>query len=444
MNRLLLAAIAACALTASALADPLESLFATPNLWATKQGDFMKVAQKLGYEWTSNAMDSARVAPRRGSNTSNGASGAKEGTLTAFGLPVIESVAHFDGEKLGSVTVVLYARGDVGDWTEQQFDGLVRSAADAISAATKTKFTLRGKDPTNAVHAEGLIWAAPEGRYLLEYSKTKALVTRNIPFRAEFVRLEVAAPEQKLSLLASATNLQRAKFSGLTHVKRDATSGDVWLADVPMVDQGEKGYCVVAATERVMRYYGDKVDENELAQVANTSTAGGTSTNAMLDALKKLSGRLKIHVQEVEKFDITEILALIAEYNRTAQKDHKPPLPDQGRMIDVGAMYRDMDTDVLREVRTKNKAKLHQFQSKVQRHVDAGIPLLWTVMLGKVPEPGIPQNAGGHMRLIIGYNTTKDEILFTDSWGAGHELKRMKAGDAWTMTTGALTIEPLN
>ena len=64
-------------------------------------------------------------------------------------------------------------------------------------------------------------------------------------------------------------------------------------------------------------------------------------------------------------------------------------------------------------------------------------------MLGKVPEPNIPQNAGGHMRLIIGYNTQKQEILFSDSWGAGHELKRMAAADAWTVTTGVATIEPL-
>ncbi|MEP6670362.1 MAG: C39 family peptidase [Chthoniobacter sp.] len=444
MNRLLFAAVAACAFTASALADPLESLFNTDNLWTMKKADFMKVAEKLGYEWTSSAMDSARVARPRAASSSGAAYSASGGGLTAFGLPAVESVARFDGDKLSTVTVVLYARGDVGDWTEAQFDGLVRSAADAISAATKTKFTVRGKDPTNAVHAEGLVWAAPGARYLLEYSKTKALVTRNIAFRAEFVRLEATAPEKKLSLLASAANLQRAKFSGLTHVKRDASSGDVWLADVPMVDQGEKGYCVVAATERVMRYYGDKVDENELAQVANTGTAGGTSTNAMVDALKKLSARLKVRVREVEKFDIKEILTLIAEYNRAAQKNHKPPLPDQGHMIDVGAMYRDMDTDVLREVRNKNKGDLHRFQRAVQSHIDDGVPLLWTVMLGKVPEPGIPQNAGGHMRLIIGYNNTKDEILFSDSWGAGHELKRMKAEDAWTMTTGTMSIEPLN
>jgi hypothetical protein len=63
-------------------------------------------------------------------------------------------------------------------------------------------------------------------------------------------------------------------------------------------------------------------------------------------------------------------------------------------------------------------------------------------MLGKVPESNITQNAGGHMRLIIGYNLKKDEILFSDSWGAGHELKRMSTADAWTITTGTMSVEP--
>src|SRR5207253_6911303 len=114
-----------------------------------------------------------------------------------------------------------------------------------------------------------------------------------------------------------------------------------------------------------------------------------------------------------------------------------------GHMIDVHAIYTTMDTDVLREARTKNESELNKFQREVQAHVDQGIPLLWSAMLGKVSEPGIPQNAGGHMRLIIGYNTKSSEILYSDSWGPGHELKRMPAADAWTITTGVNTIEPL-
>ena len=36
-------------------------------------------------------------------------------------------------------------------------------------------------------------------------------------------------------------------------MRRKAESGDVVIPDVPMVDQGQKGYCVVACAERLMR-----------------------------------------------------------------------------------------------------------------------------------------------------------------------------------------------
>ena len=417
------------AVGASAFAAPLDPLLAAENLWTLKQNDFMAAGAPLGYAWTSNAHDSARVA---------------NPDLTIFGQPVVESVARFAGDTLKEISVTLYGRGDAGELPEEKFDALVRNAADAISKATGVKLMVRGKDPTSAVKAEGLLWPTPKARYLLEYSKTKAVKTRDIPFRAEFVRLEITGPEKKLSLLASATNLQRAKFSGPQHVKKDMVTGDVWIGDVPMVDQGQKGYCVVASVERVMRYYGTAVDANELAQVANTESEGGTSGEAMLAALKKLGARLKVRVRDVQSGDsVKEILKLISEYNRAAKKAGVPEIPDPGHMINASAVYHAMQADVLREVRTKNKSDMSRFLRQIQTHIDQGVPLLWTVMLGFTNEPGIPQSAGGHMRLIIGYNTKKEEILFSDSWGAGHELKHMPAADAWTMTTGAMIIEPL-
>jgi hypothetical protein len=301
---------------------------------------------------------------------------------------------------------------------------------------------MRGRDPASAVKADGVIWVAENARYVLEFSKTKEVKTRGIPFRAEFVRLEISPPEKKQGLVAAALGSAKTKFSGVAHVKKDAASGDIWIGDVPMVDQGQKGYCVVASAERVMRYYGNAVDQQELAQVANTSSAGGTSFDAMFDALKKLSARLKVRVREVEKTDIKDILKMMADYNRAAKRASAPLIPEQGNMIDLGDVYSSMDTAVLKEIRTKNKSDLSRFQRSVQAHINEGTPLLWTVMLGKVPEKGIPQNAGGHMRLIIGYNTKSDEVLFTDSWGAGHELKRMPFADAWTITTGSMSIEP--
>ena len=40
------------------------------------------------------------------------------------------------------------------------------------------------------------------------------------------------------------------------------------------------------------------------------------------------------------------------------------------------------------------------------------------------------------MRMIIGYNDKTKAILFSDSWGAGHELKQMKMGMPTKRLTG--------
>lgn len=422
-----LSALGLLALVPSAFAKPIDSLLSADNLWAQKPDEIFAVAAKLDYEWTSNTHDSLRVAGK---------------DLTAYGLPAVESIARFKDGKLTEITVMLYARGDAGDLAKEKFDALVRTSAETLNKITNTKFTPRGKDPTNAVKADGLIWQTDQAHYLLEFSFTKEVKSRDIPFRAEFVRLEITPPEMGGDRVASVKSTSSTKISGAAHVKREAASGDVWLGDVPMVDQGQKGYCVVAATERVMRYYGVSVDQQELAQAANSSAQGGTSSDAMLDVLKKLSTRFKVRVREVEKSDIKQILGLITDYNRAAKRAAAAPIPEQGNMIDMGEVYRAMNVDILREVRTKNKSDLTRFQRAVQAHIDQGTPLLWTVMLGKVPEPHIPQNAGGHMRLIIGYNAKTAEILFSDSWGVGHELKRMSAADAWTITTGTMSIEP--
>ena len=423
----LLSAIVLYSISPIAFAAPIDFLFSSKSLWEYKPAEFFEVATKLGYEWTSIAQDSMRVA---GMGT------------TAYGLPVVESVCRFKEGKLTEILIMFYARGDAGDLAKEKFDRLVRVSAEAVNQATATKFTPRGKDPNNAVKADGLIWQTEKAQYLLEFSFTKEVKSRGIPFRAEFVRLEITPPVKSGGQFALIKSAPPSKFSGASHIKRDLATGDVWLGDVPMVDQGQKGYCVVAATERVMRYYGIAVDQQELAQAANSSADGGTSGDAMLSALKKLSNRLKVRVREVEKFDIKQILGLITEYNRAAKRVGTALVPDQGGMIDVNNVYRSMDVDVLRDVRNKNKSDLNRFLRDVASHVEEGTPLLWMVMLGKVPEPEIPQNAGGHMRLIIGYNSKTNEVLFSDSWGAGHELKRMSASDAWTITNGTICIEP--
>jgi len=295
------------------------------------------------------------------------------------------------------------------------------------------------------VKAYAFAWQTPASKFLLELSFTKEVKAPYSPFRAEFIRLQVTPAEKPKSFMeaALASDTPQAAFDGPSHVKKDG-SGDVRIETVPMVDQGQKGYCVVATAERVMRYYGVPVDENELAELANSSATAGTSNDAMFDSLKKLSQRLRVRVRTLENMDVPQILALINAYNQRARNGNRAPvIPDQGQMLDLQRIYTEMKPDILIEARTHNHADVDRFQQMVQDHIDQGIPVLWSVMLGIVPEANAPQGVGGHMRLIIGYNTETNEILYSDSWGPGHELKRMPAGNAWTITTALNTIEPL-
>ena len=104
-----------------------------------------------------------------------------------------------------------------------------------------------------------------------------------------------------------------------------------------------------------------------------------------------------------------------------------------------------MDEDIL--VKTKidyDKSGFKKFKQKVVETLDSGMPVLWGVMLGMVKEAKIPQKMGGHMRLIIGYNPKTEEMIYSDSWGKGHDFKKMSWEKAWAMTQMAYVFIPRN
>ncbi len=211
-----------------------------------------------------------------------------------------------------------------------------------------------------------------------------------------------------------------------------------------MVDQGEKGYCVVASVERIMRYYGAPVDQHELAQIANTDAALGTSTGAMLSSLRRLTGRLGIKVRSLHQWNARDFLKLVDDYNRATKRGKLAPELPLPYATNADAFFSQVKPDIYKEVRMKSAADFGRFQRDIQRSIDQGIPLLWSVRLGIVRESNTPQRIGGHMRIIVGYNQTTNEVLYSDSWGQGHEEKRMAMDDAWTITDGLSSLQPLS
>ena len=143
---------------------------------------------------------------------------------------------------------------------------------------------------------------------------------------------------------------------------------------------------------------------------------------------------------------IQDIEKEIEQYNRAAKGEGEGELSlasfTHGNTINVGEIHAAMKPKVVKKMRMKD-SRYKKFLTGVKTQVDQGIPVFWGVTLGMFPEPGLPQAAGGHMRLIIGYNTKTHEILYTDTWGAGHELKRMPEDWAFAITHDAFFLKPL-
>lgn len=413
----------------------LDALLTGDQRWDTTADAFTKELGGAGIQWLDAGKSRARFF---GGGL----------TIASGKVVVMEANCEFKDGKLATTSLSLFNRGDSekAAESERDFEQQATVIKDALTAQLGVPPIDRSKNISNAVKSTGLMWTKPPSIYLLECSYQKK--SSKQVFRPEFIRLRVAPVPKQTATLGSAptgANKPVAKSSLAANIIRDA-NGDVVIKSVPMVDQGPKGYCVVATAERVFRYFGLNVDQHEMAAVADASSTGGTSPAKMVESLKKLTGRLKVRVRELENWDVNEFTRMISDYNRVAKRNNKSEVNLAGmQVIDIGEIYSNFDPASLKQCRTgAGKGAFTKFQRMVQETINRGVPVMWSVQLGIFPEAERQsQSKGGHMRLIIGYNTKTTEILFSDSWGERHALKRMPMDNACAMTTGMYYLEPI-
>ena len=343
------------------------------------------------FKWLTSDHSGARFSRKPYSNVAV--------NLTMFGgqLPVEEAVVEFKDGKVSGVNLSIYNRGDAGEISKGEFDTRYKTAGRLLGETLKVSPKERRPTTQTAVKTTGWLWTSNDVLALLEFNSA-ATEAKGKP---EFLRLKLSPPSGKNQLLGiaaigrDATTLKPAEL--LKFVKKE--DGDVYVSGVPMVDQGAKGYCVVASCQRMFGYLHVQCDQHEIAEIAGSDSKRGTSSVEFAGALKKIGSRFKVQFKP-----------LMAKY---------PQRPDAS-------------------------VKEEKFAKLVQDHVNLGLPLLWSLELGLYPENGQPpmQRGGYHMRMIIGYNTQKGEVIFTDSWGAGHEMKRMKMSDAYMASTHLYAVEP--
>ncbi len=330
-----------------------------------------------------------------------------------------------------SLVIMVYNKGDDTKVDRDEYMDILESSISALNEliGVKGKSNRVSKKETG-VALRSWVWEWEAGMIRLDASFTGG----KKDFEGEFIRLKLGADKESVSGGGAADTVKRKSLK--ENIQRDESGNDVWL-NIPMVDQGDKGYCVPATVARIFAYYGmDGVDQHALAQLCDSSADGGTSYAAMQQALESISRKFHVRLQLLEGKDIQSVfMTYIADYNKAAKKLKKP----QATPMDWVEVCR--DRKVLLAARG-NKKYVKKWFTPIKKSIDSGIPVLWSVELGIFPEQGSQQPSGGHMRLIVGYNEEEGTIYYSDSWGAGHEKKSMRADYAAAMTRYRYILRP--
>ena len=405
----------------------LGALFSNKDAWTGKAEFFAVEHAKEGFSFASEDRNIVNCL--------------KHDTCTWHGLKVWETKVYFDkggeDEKVLRVELSLYNRGDAKDETMDvaALKEAIAKVAEEIDPADKSKPEKTSQPNGTVRYRRAFAKADPAAELVWGLSAADSQKNRSV----DYLRLTLT-PKGAVKAKVGALAKRATGKAGKAKIKDNVTkspNGDVYIDNVPMVDQGQKGYCAAAVSERVLRYYGNAVDEHEIAQLAGTTAEGGTSVDAMREVVRTVVSMAA---------GIGDLEDEIEKYNKAAKVEKKPALSmaqfTRGNMIYVNEIREAMDPKVVYRMRQKD-ARLKKFSAGVRQQVNAGIPVFWGVTLGIFPEKGVnPQSRGGHMRLIIGYNDKKKEILFTDTWGEGHELKRMPEDWAFAITHDAFFLKP--
>lgn len=191
-------------------------------------------------------------------------------------------------------------------------------------------------------------------------------------------------------------------------------NGDVGIGEIPMVDQGPKGFCVPATWERYLRYLNIPADMYVLAMAGGSELGGGTSVMAMSQSVDDLCRQ---YGRRIEGINPSVEIRNLSKYI------------DEGVPI-MWSCYIDRDLEISISKRTQQRRSVNDWAAW-KKYLDQ-------YRTGAKNIQNNPEN--GHMRMIIGYNAATNEIAISDSWGPYAAERWMTVEEASAISAGILCV----
>jgi len=175
---------------------------------------------------------------------------------------------------------------------------------------------------------------------------------------------------------------------------RTSTSGDRFLADIPLMPQGDRAYCGVSALAMVLQTLGLNVDTEDLAAAAGIRF-GSTAGSKIMETYFAAATEGNFKFARADTLDMARVQATI----------------DRGLPVIVWRRWsqeRDyLHTQFARRLAADPRAQLPP--------ADADDRAAW------------PKDRNfNHASVVTGYNARRGEILFTESWSESLRGRRMR------------------
>jgi hypothetical protein len=187
-------------------------------------------------------------------------------------------------------------------------------------------------------------------------------------------------------------------------------NGDVIISDLPMVDQGRKGYCVPATFERLLRYYGLSEDMNVLAMAGQTGPGGGTRISDIQTATYSM---------------LSDAGARVLHPNFNGSLLEIKPYIDAGKPI-LFPLYSTRRFNERVDERMQKRITVSDWKEWKEKFLPS---------LAK-SENLVQDVDRAHVCLIIGYNEQTREIAISDSWGPAATERWMTEEEARQIRQG--------
>jgi len=188
-------------------------------------------------------------------------------------------------------------------------------------------------------------------------------------------------------------------------------NGDVLVSNLPMIDQGPKGFCVPATYTRVLLYSGVPADLYVLALMGKTGPGGGTTIASMENSVRSLAAAYGRAISSVSpSLDLPKLQAYF----------------EKGIPL-IWAMYTDpeVDRDLTARMKLRPSTDAAAWRESLKAKRKAARNLRKN-----------PDNA--HVCLLVGCNRETQELATSDSWGPEFAERWITLEEARALSQGDL------